>query len=304
MTITNEELRRRLTGRDLAARPSWLPPVRDDGTVAPVAPVTAALGEGALIGREGAVLGRRVQRSVNSVQVERVETWTLPDGTLHRERGPARRVLTQLGADSFSEQVEYYRHGRLDRVDGPSRVRVYRDGAGVESLRVEEYHRDGVEHRQDGPQYAAYRAVTLTDYMWARDGRRHRDGDLPAGARGGRREHWVNGRRHRDGGRPAVLRDRAGHSVEYWVRGRRHRDGGLPAIMLKGGTREYYEHGVRHRDGGLPAVERTSTGGTLEWWVRGQRWRDGGLPTRTELDGVTAKPDGRGAGISGRHPRP
>jgi hypothetical protein len=57
----------------------------------------------------------------------------------------------------------------------------------------------------------------------------HSYNDLPAvkseGGNGG--EWYKNGKRHRDGGLPAVVNDK---EQEWWVDGKRHRDDGLPAV--------------------------------------------------------------------------
>jgi hypothetical protein len=75
------------------------------------------------------------------------------------------------------------------------------------------------------------------------DGKRHRDGDLPAVA-------WADG-------------------TQYWYRhGKRHRDGDLPAVVEPDGTQFWYQHGEFHRSFDLPAVVRPD--GRQEWWVDGR----------------------------------
>ena len=54
----------------------------------------------------------------------------------------------------------------------------------------------------------------------------------------GTKEWWVNGRRHRDGGLPAI--EYTDGTKEWWVNGNLHRDGGLPAIEKFDGTREWW----------------------------------------------------------------
>jgi hypothetical protein len=87
-------------------------------------------------------------------------------------------------------------------------------------------------------------------------------------------EWYVDGKRHRDGGLPAVVYT---YSVQYWyVNDKPHRDGGLPAVIYADGTQEWYVDGKRRRDGDLPAIVRAS--GDQEWYKNGKRHRDGGLP--------------------------
>ena len=84
---------------------------------------------------------------------------------------------------------------------------------------------------------------------------------------------YKNGKRHREGGLPAVVfmgRDLfcPGGYNEWWVNGVRHREGGLPALEAQNGHSEWWVNGVRHREGGLPAF--TAVSGYCEWWVNGQ----------------------------------
>jgi hypothetical protein len=106
----------------------------------------------------------------------------------------------------------------------------------------------------------------IGDRRWWVNGKRHRDGGLPAIEwASGSKEWWVNGERHRDGGLPA--RERANGDKEWWVNGVRHRDGGLPAIDMANGDKSWWVNDNLHRVGGLPAIEWAN--GDNEWWVNG-----------------------------------
>jgi hypothetical protein len=63
---------------------------------------------------------------------EELTTWRLPDGTPHREDGPA----------VFSSNTEmWYRYGKLHREDGPA----------LKTPTVEKWYLDGLLHRDGGP---------------------------------------------------------------------------------------------------------------------------------------------------------
>ena len=83
--------------------------------------------------------------------------------------------------------------------------------------------------------------------VWRRDGKLHRDGNLPA-------VELTNGSR-------------------WWCRdGERHRDGDMPAVEHADGLRLWYRHGEHHRDGDKPAVVHPN--GWRVWWVNGKRIRE------------------------------
>lgn len=65
---------------------------------------------------------------------------------------------------------------------------------------------------------------------WFKDGKYHRDDDLPA-------VEWADGTR------------------QWYFDGKLHRDCDLPAVECADGTRKWYIDGKLHRDGGLPAIE-------------------------------------------------
>jgi hypothetical protein len=69
---------------------------------------------------------------------------------------------------------------------------------------------------------------------WYKEGKLHRDGDLPAEIRSdGDRFWWKEGRRHRDGDLPAVI---CSNGNQLWFKeGKLHRDGDLPAMILSNG---------------------------------------------------------------------
>lgn len=86
---------------------------------------------------------------------------------------------------------------------------------------------------------------------WRKEGKLHRDGDLPAVEYiRGSKQWWKNGVPHRDGDLPAVIY--ANGRKEWWKHGKRHRDNG-PALEDSKG-KYWFKEGKRHRDNG-PAIE-------------------------------------------------
>ena len=119
-------------------------------------------------------------------------------------------------------------------------------------------------------------AYTMTstgngDQEWYRDGKLHRDGDLPAvvAADGAVQEWFKYGKRHRDGDLPAAVD--ADNYQTWYQDGTRHRDGDLPAIVRANGDQEWYKDGKRHRDGDLPAF---LSQGYQAWFRDGKYHRD------------------------------
>jgi hypothetical protein len=70
----------------------------------------------------------KIEKSVPHIEVVH-EVWRLPDGTIHREFGPAKTLSTGTRC--------WYRFGKLDREDGPAIV--FNDGSGewwIKGVRV------------------------------------------------------------------------------------------------------------------------------------------------------------------------
>jgi hypothetical protein len=114
----------------------------------------------------------------------------------------------------------------------------------------------------------------LKDIFWYRDGKLHRDGDLPALIWADGSQYWFkHGKLHRDGDLPAQIHS---NGTQLWYQhGKLHRDGDLPAAICSIGTQSWYQHGKRHRDGDLPALIRAD--GTHIWYKHGELHRDGYL---------------------------
>lgn len=101
-------------------------------------------------------------------------------------------------------------------------------------------------------------AQSLPFHLWTRNGKLHRDNDLPA----------------------AVFH---AQQCRIWLKnGEVHRDGDLPAVDLPD-VKVWFRHGKRHRDNDMPA--RVDQNGDLEWWFEGALCRNNGQPTVEWHDG-------------------
>jgi hypothetical protein len=123
------------------------------------------------------------------------------------------------------------------------------------------------------------------DREWYKEGKLHRDGDLPAKIyAGGQREDWYKeGKLHRDGDLPAII-EADGLQYQHWYKeGRIHRDGDLPARINDNGDQLWYKKEKLHRDGDLPAI--IYAGGDQLWYKEGRIHRDGDLPAIIHSNG-------------------
>lgn len=86
---------------------------------------------------------------------------------------------------------------------------------------------------------------------WYKNGRTHRDDDLPAEIySNGDREWYQNGKLHRDKDMPAVIRCSNGHQ-EWYKNGKLHREKDMPAVIFLNGDQMWYKNGKLHRDNNL-----------------------------------------------------
>jgi hypothetical protein len=101
---------------------------------------------------------------------------------------------------------------------------------------------------------------------WYKEGKLHRDGDLPATIYVNGDQYWYKeGKRHRDDDLPAVIH--ANGDQSWYKEGKIHRDGDLPAVNFKNEYQSWYKEGKKHRDGDLPAVIHSN--GTQQWYKEG-----------------------------------
>ena len=106
------------------------------------------------------------------------------------------------------------------------------------------------------------------DQHWYKNGKYHRDNDLPAAIYSNGVQHWYqNGRRHRDNDLPAVIRS---NGQEWYKNGSHHRDNDLPAVINLNGSQYWYKNGFHHRDNNLPAIIYSN--GDQIWYKNGLRY--------------------------------
>lgn len=138
-----------------------------------------------------------VERAIPEPGEHGETVWRLPDGTFHRDHGPA--VEHPDGTN------EWWHHGYLHREDGPAIE--YADGTTV-------WHRYGENHRTDGP--AIHDPNTGAEEWW-NDGQLHRENGPSVTYADGSKEWYQYGELHRDDG-PAIAS--ADGTQEYWVNGK------------------------------------------------------------------------------------
>lgn len=176
------------------------------------------------------------------------EEWWYRDGKLHRDGDlPAFRFR------GYPRRTEWWKYGMKHR-DGDQPAVI------VETWRLEWWQND-LRHREN-----VQPAIVLADgtrewwllgkkYMvawpwgkrsWYRDGKLHRDDDLPAVIEADGSQMWYqHGKLHRRGDRPAVVW--ANGSQHWWKRGMLHREDGQPAIVEVDGRRAWYRYGAPYR---------------------------------------------------------
>lgn len=105
--------------------------------------------------------------------------------------------------------------------------------------------------------------ITKDGYKyWYKNGRRHRDNDLPAVVDNknndykacGYKEWWIDGIRHRGFDRPAFIF----YDVKIWiVNGKRHRENDLPAL-IEPGKLSWFKNNKLSREAGKPVIVNMS----------------------------------------------
>ena len=108
------------------------------------------------------------------------------------------------------------------------------------------------------------------DQYWYKNGKYHRDNDLPAIILINGCQYWYkNGLQHRDNDLPAVIE--ANGDLYWYINGKCHRDNDLPAVIYTDGTKKWFKNGLRHRDNDLPAI--ICTNGYQFWYKYGIRYK-------------------------------
>ena len=108
------------------------------------------------------------------------------------------------------------------------------------------------------------------DQCWYKNGKIHRDNDLPAIISSNGDQLWYqNGKIHRDNDLPAEI---LATGNQFWYKnGKQHRDNDLPAIILSNGNQFWYQGGVRYRNNNLPAIILAN--GDKTWYKNGKPYK-------------------------------
>jgi hypothetical protein len=119
-----------------------------------------------------------------------------------------------------------------------------------------------------------YKIDEYGNQFWYKNGKRHRDNDLPAVIETNGIQIWYkNGKKHREHDLPAEIYP---NGDQFWYKnGQLHRDNDLPAV-ISSRYQGWYKNGLSHRDNDLPAV--TSPNGYQFWYKNGLSHRDNDLP--------------------------
>lgn len=174
-----------------------------------------------------------------SINITRYEISWLKNGALHR--------IGDLPAVIGEDYLYWYINGELHREDGP---------AVMNRIRTHKY-----------PHPDIYNSISDTYY---KNGKRHRDGDLPAlvDLNESRLIWYKNGKPHRDIGPASVVKN---SSAIFYKDGQCHRDGDLPAYVCKDDVRmlSWYKDGIPHRDAGPASYYAGPNYSYIEYATRG-----------------------------------
>ncbi|MCC8978899.1 hypothetical protein [Bradyrhizobium acaciae] len=214
-------------------------------------------------------------------------------GIRHRNpmEGPAFWAL-----ENGHEEFEYMVQDKLHRDEAEGPAKFTRDAATGIVVR-EEYRRNGVLHRSNGPaSMARDTAGRVTLEGWLRDGLMHRDEqDGPALVERDSETgvfvlefYYQHGELHRRKGPSRIERDRTTGIVsmeEYHLEGRLHREEDQgPAYFLRDTEAGvvllecYYRDGEMHRLSGPASISRGATGQIIGecWYLNGRSHREDG----------------------------
>jgi ribosomal protein L25 (general stress protein Ctc) len=202
--------------------------------------------------------------------------WNMSENLI-KARGIEQETLFTLDPDVFANIISSYLY--VDDL-----INVYRTCREMKS-QLDESGRDIYKkiclHYQPHSVDDLPAEITCENQYWYKEGKIHREGDLPALIYSDGTQKWYKeGILHRDGDLPAVIYC----ENQYWYKeGKIHREGDLPALIYSDGTQKWYKEGRVHREGDLPAVIYWN--GDQEWYKEGKCHRDGDLPAMIRKNG-------------------
>lgn len=157
------------------------------------------------------------------------------------------------------------------------------DDATIDRVFTKKYTRDGYTYLDPGctvpHSFDNQPCVRDGRQIWFRNGKRHRENDLPAFIDDDSQIWYKHGQRHRENDLPAYIL-RTTWSAETWFKnGKRHRDNDLPAQVSvfghRGTTRQWFKNGKRHRENDLPAYVSATRSA---WYKDDKLHRENGQP--------------------------
>ena len=90
-----------------------------------------------------------------------------------------------------------------------------------------------------------YKVDNRGNQYWYKNGRKHRDDDLPAEISVGNQYWFKNGKLYRDNDLPTAIHL---NGDRFWHKNNNlHRDNDLPAVILSNGTQYWFKNGVKYR---------------------------------------------------------
>ena len=130
------------------------------------------------------------------------------------ESAPEKVTLSKLDYRDYPEFMFAIVAAYLPSSEGDDLRRVAGDVVFRHEGKYGRTYKNGVLHSyNDEPAYYCF-----FYQLWYRDGKRHRDGDLPAFISDDNKQIWYkNGIRHRDGDKPAYI---YGKYKQWWVSGK------------------------------------------------------------------------------------
>ena len=116
-----------------------------------------------------------------------------------------------------------------------------------------------------GPRINDGNTIHILPSSFEVDGKKHSINDIPY-LQGNDLVWYKEGKAHRDNDLPSML---LGEGVQMWYcEGELHRENDLPAIIFQNGDRVWYKEGELHRHG-LPAF--IDVDGSIEYWYEGEQ---------------------------------
>lgn len=176
---------------------------------------------------------------------------------------PSKRNGKHLRVEEGVSIEEWYKNGILHREDGPASIKDFGNG-----VSIKEWYLNGQPHRENGPAFEHSNGQK----KWYKNGIIHRENGPAVEHANGQKEWLINGVYHRENG-PAI----EGNSHTWYKNGHKHRIGGPAYYELcddhnLNPRQEWWENGKLHRVDGPAIVDSNYS----EWRLYGKKHRADG----------------------------